>query len=101
MKQIKSKEIESITTKKNISIIEFKGEENNENKNIYKDINENKIIKEDKNVNQSEKKIFHIFNFNKIYPENRRLNTIKNESNRNIDFFEKWKNAYLKLSAKK
>ena len=101
LKQIKSKEIESITTKKNISIIEFKGEENNENKNIYKDINENKIIKEDKNVNQSEKKIFHIFNFNKVYPENRRLNTIKNESNRNIDFFEKWKNAYLKLSAKK
>ena len=99
LKQIKYKEIESITTKKNISIIDFKEEDSNNNKN--KDICEQIVINEDKVGNNSEKKVFHISNFNRVYPEIKRLNSIKNESNKNIDFFEKWKNAYLKLSAKK
>ena len=100
LKQIKYKEIESITTKKNISIVEFKeDEENNDNKN--KDIPEVISIIDNKNEYYSEKKVFHISNFNRVYPENKKLNSIKNESNKNIDFFEKWKNAYLRLSIKK
>ena len=98
LKQIKSEEIESITTQKNLSIIECKEEEKN-SKN--KEINEEIVINDDKNVNNSEKKVFHISNFNKIYPEIKRLNSFKNQSYINIDFFEKWKNAYLKLSSKK
>ena len=98
LKQIKSEEIESITTKKNLSIIEFKEEEKN-SKN--KEINDEIVINDDKNMNNSEKKVFHISNFNKIYPEIKRLNSFKNQSYINIDFFEKWKNAYLKLSSKK
>ena len=98
LKQIKYKEIESITTKKNISIIEFREDDNNNNK---KDISEQIVINDDKGMNYSEKKVFHISNFNRVYPEIKRLNSIKNESNQNMDFFEKWKNAYLKLSAKK
>ena len=98
LKQIKSEEIESITTKKNLSIIEFKEEEKNDKNN---NINDKIVIKDDKNVNNSEKKVFHISNFNRIYPEIKRLNSIKNQSYKNIDFFEKWKNAYLKLSSKK
>ena len=100
LKQIKYKEIESITTKKNISIVEFKeDEENNDNKN--KDIPEVISIIDNKKEYYSEKKVFHISNFNRVYPENKKLNSIKNESNKNIDFFEKWKNAYLRLSIKK
>ena len=98
LKQIKSEEIESIATKKNLSIIELKEKEKNCKNN---DINEKNVIKDDKNVNNSEKKVFHISNFNKIYPEIKRLNSFKNQSYINIDFFEKWKNAYLKLSSKK
>ena len=98
LKQIKSEEIESIATKKNLSIIELKEKEKNCKNN---DINEKNVIKDDKNVNNSEKKVFHISNFNRIYPEIKRLNSIKNQSYKHINFFEKWKNAYLKLSSKK
>ena len=109
LKQIKYKyeEIESITTKKNVSIVELKEvEDNNNNDNKNKDICEGNIININANNNKnneyySEKKVFHISNFNRVYPENKELNTIRTESNKNIDFFEKWKNAYLKLSTKK
>ena len=101
LKQIRFKEIESITTKKNISLIEFKEEENNDSISLNKDIHEKMVFNDDKNKNNSEKKIFHVSNFNKVYPETKRFNSSKNESNINIDFFEKWKNAFLKLSAKK
>ena len=53
LKQIKSEEIESITTKKNLSIIEFKEEQKNCKNN---EINEKIVIKDDKNMNNSEKK---------------------------------------------
>jgi hypothetical protein len=47
------------------------------------------------------KKIFNFSNFIRVFPELKRLNTIDNNSDKNIDFFEKWKYAYLKLSSKK
>ena len=96
LKQIKYKEIESITTKKNLSVIELKEEQNEESKENIEKIN----IDDNKNGNKSEKKIFHI-QFNRVHPEIKRLNTISNFSHLNNDFFEKWKNAFLKLSAKK
>ena len=97
IKQIKYQEIESISTKKNFSPIEFKEVKGNNDKNSIKDDKLNDIKKE----NKSEKKIFHFSNFNRVFPELKRLNTIDNNSDKNIDFFEKWKYAYLKLSSKK
>ena len=86
-KQIKCQDIESISTKKNnLSLIEFKQEDNNDKK---------------KDGNKSEKKIFNINDFNRAYPEIKRSNTFDAEINKNIYFFEKWKNAYLKLTTKK
>ena len=101
IKQIKCQEIESISTKKNYSPIEFVEEKGNNIKNNNNKNNKEKCLSKSKNENKSEKKVFHFSNFNRVFPELKRLNTIDNDSNKNIDFFEKWKYAYLKLSSKK
>ena len=99
IKQIKCQEIESISTKKNFSPIKFIDESGNNSNNIHN--NEECTINDNKKENNSEKKVFHFSNFNRVFPELKRLNTINNDSNKNNDFFEKWKYAYLKLSSKK
>ena len=101
IKQIKCQEIESISTKKNFSPIEFVEEKGNNIKNNNNKNNKEKCLNKRKIENNSEKKVFHFSNFNRVFPELKRLNTIDNDSNKNIDFFEKWKYAYLKLSSKK
>ena len=101
IKQIKCQEIESISTKKNFSPVKFIDESGN-SKNINdNNNNEECTINDNKKENNSEKKVFHFSNFNRVFPELKRLNTINNDSNKNIDFFEKWKYAYMKLSSKK
>ena len=98
LKQIKNDDIESIMTNKNeiiknIDFIECSRDKDKQEKKVSDNIN--------KCNNLSEKKIFHISNFSRVYPEIKKFNSIKVEHKNDIDFFEKWKNAYLKLASKK
>ena len=98
LKQIKNDDIESIMTNKNeiiknIDFIECSKDKDKQEKKVSDNIN--------KYNNLSEKKIFHISNFSRVYPEIKKFNSIKVEHKNDIDFFEKWKNAYLKLASKK
>ena len=53
--------------------------------------------KDNENFNQSEKRLI-----NEVEKRNcKRFNTVKLESFKLLDFFEKWKNAYLQLALKK
>lgn len=70
-----------------------KGDENNNNNNSNKE-------KENCIGNKSEKRLFYI-QANKSFLEKKKYNTVKVESLKFVDFFEKWKNAYLKLALKK
>ena len=76
--------------------------ENNNNEN-NKNICNNIINKEkiNKAGNKSEKKLFNILQVSKNFHERKKYNTVKMEPLKILDFFEKWKNAYLKLALKK
>lgn len=74
---------------------------NNDNNKEY-DINNEKKEKETTYIgNKSEKKIIIGFRVNNKQNERKKFNTVKLESSKILDFFEKWKNAYLQLALKK
>jgi hypothetical protein len=50
--------------------------------------------------NKSEKRIFNMQAI-KTLEEKKKYNTVKVDSLKFVDFFDKWKNAYLKLALKK
>ena len=50
--------------------------------------------------NKSEKRLFN-FQANYSFQEKKKYNTVKVDSLKFVDFFDKWKNAYLKLALKK
>ena len=77
--------------------IKFSNEENKDSEN--KDDNNNKE-KDDCIGNKSEKRLFNI-QANNILQEKKKYNTVKIDSLKIVDFFDKWKNAYLKLALKK
>ena len=72
-------------------------EDNNNQNSKFNEDNEKDI----KNETKSEKKLIigTKRNRNNIY--RKKFNTVKLESSKIIDFFEKWKNAYLLLALKK
>ena len=68
-------------------------------------LNEN-ILKDDKDLeknlsNKSEKKLFSQIKVHRKTSNRRKFNTVKLESSKLLDFFDKWKNAYLQLALKK
>ena len=78
------------------------------NKDIINDNNKEYNIKNDKKEkgsisigNKSEKKIINGFTVNNKQNERKKFNTVKLESSKILDFFKKWKNAYLQLALKK
>ena len=78
------------------------------NKDIINDNNKEYDIKNDKKEkgsisigNKSEKKIINGFHVNNKQNERKKFNTVKLESSKILDFFKKWKNAYLQLALKK
>ena len=78
---------------KNQKVIKFCNIENKNKENNNKE-------KDDFVGNKSEKRIFNIQS-NSILQEKKKYNTVKIESLKFVDFFDKWKNAYLKLALKK
>ncbi len=82
---------------------------NNKNYNrLNSDINNNQNLKfkkeekeKDMNFNKSEKKLIIGSQRNRNNSCRKKFNTVKIESFRILDFFEKWKNAYLQLALKK
>ena len=71
-------------------------EENKDNENN----NNNDKEKDDIIGNKSEKRLFNV-QAHKILLEKKKYNTVKIDSLNFVDFFDKWKNAYLKLALKK
>ena len=68
-------------------------------------LNEN-ILKDDKDLeknmsNKSEKKLICQRKVHRKTSNRRKFNTVKLESSKLLDFFDKWKNAYLQLALKK
>ena len=88
----------------------FSCDNNNNNKNKDSEENNNKEVSQfnkdnDKiidmsNFNKSEKRLIYISNFLRNNEKRKRFNTVKLESLKLLDFFDKWKNAYLKLAFK-
>ena len=63
-------------------------------------LNDNKE-KEFRSFNQSEKRLFYEISVKRNSIYKKKFNTVKLESFKIVDFFDKWKNAYLKLALKK
>ena len=82
-------------SEKNTRIIKFSNVENT-------DIKKNNNNKEKDNFigNKSEKRILNLQAIKNL-EEKKKYNTVKVESLKFVDFFDKWKNAYLKLALKK
>ena len=95
------------TIENSIKKISNKNTANNEEKeyNSDKKVNEfdaNDIELEDINYNnRSAKKLSYELIEGKSIYNRRKFNTVKLESYKIIDFFEKWKNAYLQRALKK
>ena len=75
----------------------------NENINNNKTNNNSgdKTTETEYNYNKSEKQLISEIKENMIFTNRKRFNTVKIESFKILDFFEKWKNAYLQLALKK
>ena len=91
----KSVDIEKKSEKS--KVIKFSSED------IKIDENNNNNDNKEKNAfigNKSEKRLFN-FQANYSFQEKKKYNTVKVDSLKFVDFFDKWKNAYLKLALKK
>ena len=53
------------------------------------------------NFNKSEKKLLYLLNDQRNFEKRKKFNTVKLQSFKIVDFFDKWKNAYLQLALKK
>ena len=76
-----------------------KGESNNDIKLNETELNDDK--QEELNYNRSAKKLCYEIIEAKNINNRRKFNTVKLESYKILDFFEKWKNAYLQRALKK
>ena len=82
-------------SEKNSKMIRFSSAENKNSEKKNNNKEEDNLI-----VNKYEKRIFNMQAIKNL-EEKKKYNTVKVESLKFVDFFDKWKNAYLKLALKK